>query len=398
MSEKKLTLDELKQIISDEVQKALEPLKEKASNYPTIIVNKEKVEREIPKGLVAARLVRALVAGNGDPERARKFVEKNIVDDGINDIVAKALTSEIGPTGGTGPTGGYLVPQQYAEEVIELLSAKAVVRKMGAVSLPLEGTLNIPKLTAGATAYFIGEAQKIPVSQPTFDQIKLTEKTLVTMVPISNKLIRLSSPKVDIQVRNNMIDVMAKKEDLAFIRGTGTDYSPKGLLHWASPTNKFPANSTVTVSNIAADLQAAINKLESANVPMDKVGWIMSPRVKNFLMTAMNQNGIYVWRDEMEKGTLLGYPYAVTTQIPSNLGTAGGNESEVYLVDFSECIIGDGPQLEVSVSTQAAYEQDGAFISAFQADLTVVKMVRYVDFAVRHGEAVAVIQNVTWGA
>ena len=391
MSEKKLTLDELKQIISDEVQKALEPLKEKASNYPTIIVNKEKVEREIPKGLVAARLVRALVAGNGDPERARKFVEKNIVDDGINDIVAKALTSD------TGPTGGYLVPQQYAEEVIELLSAKAVVRKMGAVSLPLEGTLNIPKLTAGATAYFIGEAQNIPVSQPTFDQIKLTEKTLVTMVPISNKLIRLSSPKVDIQVRNNMIDVMAKKEDLAFIRGTGTDYSPKGLLHWASPTNKFPANSAVTVSNIAADLQAAINKLESANVPMDKVGWIMSPRVKNFLMTAMNQNGIYVWRDEMEKGTLLGYPYAVTTQIPSNLGTAG-NESGVYLVDFSECIIGDGPQLEVSVSTQAAYEQDGTFISAFQADLTVVKMVRYVDFAVRHGEAVAVIQNVTWGA
>lgn len=391
MSEKKLTLDELKQIISDEVQKALEPLKEKASNYPTIIVNKEKVEREIPKGLVAARLVRALVAGNGDPERARKFVEKNIVDDGINDIVAKALTTD------TGPTGGYLVPQQYAEEVIELLSAKAVVRKMGAVSLPLEGTLNIPKLTAGATAYFIGEAQNIPVSQPTFDQIKLTEKTLVTMVPISNKLIRLSSPKVDIQVRNNMIDVMAKKEDLAFIRGTGTDYSPKGLLHWASPTNKFPANSAVTVSNIAADLQAAINKLESANVPMDKVGWIMSPRVKNFLMTAMNQNGIYVWRDEMEKGTLLGYPYAVTTQIPSNLGTAG-NESGVYLVDFSECIIGDGPQLEVSVSTQAAYEQDGTFISAFQADLTVVKMVRYVDFAVRHGEAVAVIQNVTWGA
>jgi len=391
MSEKKITLDELKQIISDEVQKALEPLKEKASNYPTIIVNKEKFEREIPKGLVAARLVRALVAGNGDPERARKFVEKNIVDDGINDIVAKALTSD------TGPTGGYLVPQQYAEEVIELLSAKAVVRKMGAVSLPLEGTLNIPKLTAGATAYFIGEAQNIPVSQPTFDQIKLTEKTLVTMVPISNKLIRLSSPKVDVQVRNNMIDVMAKKEDLAFIRGTGTDYSPKGLLYWASPTNKFSANSTVTVSNIAADLQAAINKLESANVPMDKVGWIMSPRVKNFLMTAMNQNGIYVWRDEMEKGTLLGYPYAVTTQIPSNLGTAG-NESEVYLVDFSECIIGDGPQLEVSVSTEAAYEQNGTFISAFQADLTVVKMVRYVDFAVRHEEAVVVIQNVTWGA
>jgi HK97 family phage major capsid protein len=391
MSEKKLTLDELKQIISDEVQKALEPLKEKASNYPTIIVNKEKIEREIPKGLVAARLVRALVAGNGDPERARKFVEKNIVDDGINDIVAKALTSD------TGPTGGYLVPQQYAEEVIELLSAKAVVRKMGAVSLPLEGTLNIPKLTAGATAYFIGEAQNIPVSQPTFDQIKLTEKTLVTMVPISNKLIRLSSPKVDVQVRNNMIDVMAKKEDLAFIRGTGTDYSPKGLLYWAVSTNKFSANSTVTVSNIAADLQAAINKLESANVPMDKVGWIMSPRVKNFLMTAMNQNGIYVWRDEMEKGTLLGYPYAVTTQIPSNLGTAG-NESEVYLVDFSECIIGDGPQLEVSVSTEAAYEQNGTFISAFQSDLTVVKMVRYVDFAVRHEEAVAVIQNVTWGA
>ncbi len=373
----------IEKIISEELSRVLQ--KETKSK---IFERGEKEVKE--KGLVFGRIIRALVAGRGDPERAKYIVERQWVDDGYNGEVLKALSYE------SGPTGGYLVPPRYAEELIELLVPQAVVRRMGAQSIPLQGTLQIPRMTGGATAYFIGENQAIPVSQPQFGQIVLSEKTLVAMVPISNKLIRLSSVAVDRIVRNDLVNAIALKEDAAFIRGAGTEYSPRGLLYWAAPGNKFSISGS-TASAVIADLQKAVNKLESANVPMTKPGWLMHPRTKNFLMGLVDSNNQYIFRDEMTRGTLLGIPFATTTQIPTNLGS-GGNESEIYLVDFNECIIGDGLTLEVQVSNEATYYDGSNTISAFQYDQTVVRIISTVDFAVRHEEAVAVIQQVTWGA
>ena len=380
--------EKLKSIIEEEVKSSLEEIK-KTKESPKIFLKRGE-ENKMDKGLIFGRIVRALVAGKGDPERAQCVVRKAWQDDGYNDEVIKALGADLGPS------GGYLVPPQYSQELIELLTAKAVVRKMGAQSLPLQGTLPIPKLARGATAYFIGENQDAPISEPGFDQIVLSEKTLVAMVPISNKLIRLSSPKADTVVRDDLINAIALKEDAAFIRGSGTEYTPKGLLNWAASGNKFGISGSA-VANVVADLQKAINKLESANVSMTKPGWLLHPRVKNFLLSLINANNQYIFKDEMLKGALLGIPFAVTTQIPANLGT-GSNESEIYLVDFNECIIGDGIQFEIQVSTEATYVASGNLVSAFSKDQTLVKITSTVDFAVRHDEAVAVIQNVTWGA
>lgn len=380
--------DKLAEIIDEEVKNTIEKIRQKQSEYKSLFNINKKEEKRMEKGLILGRIVRALVAGKGDPERAKYVVKKSWVDDGYNDEVIKALGADLGPS------GGYLVPPQYSDELIELLGAKAVVRKLGAQSLPLQGSLPIPKMIAGATAYFIGENQDIPVSEPEFGQIVLTEKTLAAMVPISNKLIRLSSPKADAIVRDDLINAIARKEDLAFIRGSGSEYTPKGLLYWAASSNKFNASGS-TVADVIADLQKAINLLESADIPMTKPGWIMHPRTKNFLMRLVNNANQYIFKDEMTKGTLLGIPYAVTTQIPTNLGT-GGNESEIYLADFNECIIGDGVQYEIAVSTEATYNEGGSLVSAFSRDQTLVRIITTVDFAVRHDKAVAVIQQVTW--
>ena len=86
-----------------------------------------------------------------------------------------------------------------------------------------------------------------------------------------------------------------------------------------------------------------------------------------------------------------------TTNIPNNLGS-GGNETEVYLSDMSDSIIAEATGLEIAVDSSASYIENGAAVSAFARDETLIRAISRHDFGVRHAESVAVKTGVLWGA
>lgn len=358
---------------------------------------------EVPfadKGLAFARCIRATAAAKargagvdaaieilkawGSPDLAEKWAEAR----------QKAMAA------GDAAAGGFLVPTQFANEVIEFLRARAVIRRMGTPVLPVgTGTLKIPKLSGGATSYYVGENTAATASQPTTGQITLSFKKLVTLVPMSNDLLRYSSPGADAIVRNDTVNAMRVAEDSAFIRGTGADSGPKGLRYWVNADSVVAANGTASVANTFTDLGKLIRKLLEANIPMLNPGWVMPPRIEVYLRTLINSNGFAVFRDEMARGTLLGYPFASTTSIPINLNTSGGgtnDESEVYFADFAQAIIGESLNLIVDASQEAAYTEGGAVVSAFDRDQTVIRAIAEHDFALRYDKAVAVLTEVKW--
>ncbi|HAW61041.1 MAG TPA: phage major capsid protein, partial [Pseudomonas sp.] len=101
---------------------------------------------------------------------------------------------------------------------------------------------------------------------------------------------------------------------------------------------------------------------------------------------------------EIDAGLLKGYKWALTTQIPTNLG-AGGNESEIYFVNFADCYIGEVEQLAIAISTEASYKDgEGNVVSAFQRDQTLIRVISKHDFGPRHIESIAIGTGVTWGA
>lgn len=382
---RELTVEELQKLIEDIVGKTVEPLKEQQTQWANKLFE-EKKEQPREKGVTAARIVRALAANKGDVEKASAYAKKVWGDD----EVAKALSA------GTPTSGGYIVPPEYSTEIIELLRPASVVRRMGAVTIPMDtGTLHIPRLASGAQATYIGENTAIGETTLTFDEVVLTWKKLAALVPISNDLLRFSNPSADVIVRDDLVNAMAQREDLAFIRGAGGT-EPKGLFGWAPAANKIPSTGT-TLEAVTNDLAAAVLALKKNNVRFIRPGWLMSPRSEMYLMALRDSNGNYAFRDEMLAGRLFGYPYAVTTQIPENLGT-GTNESEVYLVDFADAIIGEATQLIIDASSEAAYVSGANVVSAYSLDQTVIRVIAEHDFAVRHPESVAVITGLTWGA
>lgn len=340
-------------------------------------------------GAKMAQMVRLLAMSGGDQRAAADMAEKG----GFGSDVAMALSTV------TPSAGGVLVPQNFAADLIESLRPISTVRKMGCVSLPLNnGNLTLPRLLGSTSVSYIGTEEDIPVTDVTFGDTKLSSKKAAAIVPMSNDLLAHAgiNPRVDAVVVTDLQVSMSLSEDLTFIRSDGSGGKPKGLRYWALPGNLVVAPVDPTLEQIEAYLSGLMLRLEMANVNMTSCGWILSPRTVRWLGSRRDGNGNKAY-PEIEIGKLKGYAFALTTQIPVNLG-AGADESEIYFVNFADMFIGEDQQLAIAYSTEASYKDgNGNTVSAFQRDQTLIRVIAKHDFGPRHVESIVVGTQVKWG-
>lgn len=427
-------VDDLKKEMDDlEAQiKRLESYQERMAETAQPVAGQEKNVPAAPetdkyvkeKSLLLGGVTKMIGLGGGNIYTARQAAAEVY---GESHPVTKALITS------SGSAGGFIVPPDVMNEVIPMLRARAVVRSAGPRNLPMpRGTMTLPGQTAAATASYGNETKRIPTSQPKLGQIVASFKKLTALVPVSNDMMRFSDPAVDALVRDDLVKVMALREDLAFLMGDGTEDTPRGFLSFANswvkagggtvgkwltngnsifaingddPPNStggnfVTSNPTYTLETVGNELGSAVNRLDMANVPEDKRFWFMNPRSFNYLNNVRNSLGLYAYRDELSRGTLLGYPFKKTTQLGTGYWSADGSAKDlsfVMLVEMTEDIILDSMQLELMVFNQASYvDATGANISAVQYDQTVIRAITEHDHQMRHDAAVAVIQGVRW--
>ena len=339
-----------------------------------------------PKGIQAAQYIRSIAAARGNMDLAVKFAEHEFGDCAVTKTLQASDLA----------LGGALIPTEFSSELIELLTERAIVRSMGPRIVPMTtGSIQIPKITGGATASYIGETQNIATSEQEFGQINLVWKKLAVIVPISNDLLKFSAFGADAIVRDDSLNAMVVREDQAFLRGDGTQHTPKGLYSWVPAANVFTANATVNLANVTADVTTAILKLREANVSFSNVGWLWAPRTELWLRQVRDGNGNFAFKEEMDKGTFFGFKFGNSTNVPINLS---GTDSEVYLIDFADVIIGEAGTIEVMASDQAPYWDGSALQSAYSRDLTLLRLIAHHDLGVRHEESLVRIDAVKWGA
>lgn len=355
------------------------------SSQPSAKAYPQPSEKE-EKGMGFARCVRALAANKGIPQLAAQWAAEKWGPAGEG--VAKALAA------GSAGAGGFIVPDDYSAEIIELKRNSTVIRGSGAAIIPIMGSTQIPRQSAGSAASYVGENNNIGTTQPTFEQIRLTERKLAAIVPISNDLIRNANPQVDTFVRNDLVTSMAITEDSYFIRGVGTSNAPKGIRYWTATAN-ITSTAGTTLANIETDVKFCLNALLGANTAMIRPTWLMAPRTRIFLQYVRDANGVLAF-PEVQNGNWQGYPIRETNNIPTNLG--GGTESEIYLVDMADAIIGEASGIEIMVSDEAAYHDGSSVQASFSKDQTVVRAIERHDFALRHDDSAAVVTGVTYGA
>ncbi len=337
-------------------------------------------------GVGVALMAMALANCRGDTERAAQRLDA----DGHS-----GLSANMGAA--TGSAGGFIVPRPLAAELIPMLRARVVVRRAGArtIDMPAGQVRNARQATA-ATAGYRAEDTPIAESVPTLDTVDESFKTLSCLVPVGNSLIRKASIPAAQMVRDDIVNVMGLREDLAFIRSTGAGDSPIGIRSQLLPANWAGAAVAATAAAAETALRSAVNRVESANIMMINCGWMMTTGAKNFIASLRDANGNYVF-PTMQSATpeLMGYPVYTTSQIPNNLG-AGTNETEVYFGSFDYALIGDSMQMSLAVSSEAAYVTGGVTHSAFQRDLTLFRAISEHDFALTQSVAFAGFNGINW--
>lgn len=388
------------------------------------------------KGLRAIASLKLFSAAHGNLRYAaelatEKFGERHAITLGFGrrsgEVMGRALIA------GVGASGGYIVPPDYVAEIIELLRPSTVVRASNPRVLPMpRGTMTLPGQASAATAQYGTETGAITASQETLNEIVASYKKLTALVPVSNDLMRYSDPAVDAFVRDDLVKVLALREDLAFLLGDGTASTPRGYLsfangwvatqggtvgNWSQTANSVNAvnaadpanttggnfitsNETFTLTTVTNELGGLANRLDTANVPDSRRIWFMAPRVKNYLYNVQNSLGVYVFREEMNEGKLLGYPFKTTTQIPTNFWDTNGANKDctfIFLAEMDESMILDSMQLELFVSREGSYvDSGGSTVSAVQSDQTIIRAIAEHDFQLRHWQSVAVLQQCRW--
>jgi HK97 family phage major capsid protein len=398
----------IKDICGAVIAEKLGDLQERVKNYgnwidgaktqPQLHQMRSAEEMAKDKGIVFGGILASLAGSRCDLEKAVRSAKamaedpKLARDKDINSRVLKALEAS------TGSAGGFLIPEQESADFIDLLTPRAIVRSFGTTTLDMDsGTMQIQKLNAGSTAYYIGETRDATASQQDFGMKRLTARKLAVLVPISNDLIRRGGPKVNAIVRNDALRSGGLKEDVTFIRSQGTEFTPKGLRYLAKSDHVFAAQTGFNLTKVTFDLGRMVLALEEANVAFGNPGWMFAPRTKQYLMTVRDGNGNYAFRAEMLTGRLWGYPFKTTTQIPRNLG-GGSNFSEIYLVDFDDVIIGQTLGVEVAMSTEATYIDPvtGDMRNAFTQDLTLLRVLMEHDIQIRYDASISVLTDVDW--
>jgi HK97 family phage major capsid protein len=98
------------------------------------------------------------------------------------EVQGKAMTE------GSNPVGGFLVPTEFENSVIDLRETFGVFRGFARNVLMMSDTKTQPRRTGGLTAYPIGEAGTITASDKNWDQVSLTARKWGVLCRYSSEL------------------------------------------------------------------------------------------------------------------------------------------------------------------------------------------------------------------
>lgn len=263
--------------------------------------------------------------------------------------------------------GGYTVGTDLLSgSMIELYRNKTLVVQMGARTLSgLVGNIAIPRVTGGATAYWLPETGAVTKSDQAFGQLALTPKRLVGDTVYSKELLMQSSIDVENFIRQDLMTVLALEKDRAAINGSAASGEPTGILNTTGIISITFGAAPTWAKVVDFETQVADN-----NADVGALGYLTTPVVRGKWKTTVKatSTAVFLWGDgDMPVN---GYRAGVTKQVPSN---------RVIFGNFADLIIGEWAGIDVVVDPYSL-KKNG------QIEVTITL---WTDIGIRHAVSFA---------
>lgn len=123
---------------------------------------------------------------------------------------------------GSGAAGGYLVPPQISQTIIDVRERVGIARQVCQIQ-PMTGDMvSIPKRSGGLTVYYPNELQTMTDSDKTWQQIALAAQKRSVVSKISQELVDDALISIVDNVVSEQAYALALREDLELCNGDGT--------------------------------------------------------------------------------------------------------------------------------------------------------------------------------
>lgn len=267
---------------------------------------------------------------------------------------------------GGGAEGGFLVPEEFRVELLQMALEQAVVRPRARVIPMTRQTLKVPAIRdsshatsvyGGIQASWVAEAGTTStVRQPTFAQVVLQAKKLTGYTQASNELAQDGAISLEAVINDLFPQAIAYFEDDAFINGTGVG-QPQGILNADALVSVAKETGQAATTLVYENLAKMFARMLPAS--LSRAVWVAHPDIfpqLAALSLSVGTGGAPVWLANAAGGppsSIFGRPIIFTEKCKT-LGTAG----DIYFVDFSYYLIGDRMALQIMASPHVAFTTD----------------------------------------
>ncbi|MEJ2688278.1 MAG: phage major capsid protein, partial [Gammaproteobacteria bacterium] len=265
---------------------------------------------------------------------------------------------------GDGTSGGYLVPDEYLADLVQVSDpfqevvfprARKIPGSRRSVSIPVLDQSGTPAAAykieyyGGVLSYWTEEAGTKTESQPDFKMLELVAHKLAGYTQASDELLADSALGLDSLLRQLFGGAVRFRRDYAYLRGTGIG-QPLGVINsGALLTTARDVANQISSNDIHSLLQIFLP------TSMGNAVWVVSQTAMEQIF-ALSDGAQYNWNQnavQKPQMMLYGIPIVWSEKVPA-LGSVG----DIMLCDFSYYYIYTRGGLAIDVSQHYAFIND----------------------------------------
>jgi HK97 family phage prohead protease len=369
--------------------------------------------QKLAPGVRLARVAKCIGIAKGNLPQAETIARGIYQDDDATVNVLKAAVAA-GTTSNT-TWAGNLVGDETGvfADFVEFLRPQTILGRFGFDGIPSlrRVPFRVPLIgqTSGGSGYWVGEGKPKPLTKFDFSRTTLEPLKVANIAVVTEEVLRDSSPSAELIIRDELVRALRERLDIDFIdplKAASSGVSP------ASITNGVEAitSSGDDADAVRADLASLFAAFIAANNTPTTAVLIMSANIALRLSLMLNALGQREFPDiSMMGGMLNGIPVIVSEYVPES---SGG--SYVFMVNAQDIYIGDDGGFMLDMSREASLEMsDGPtnssapsptnpvaaqLVSLWQTNAVGFRAERTINWKKRRDSAVAVLDDVNWGA
>lgn len=236
---------------------------------------------------------------------------------------------------GVDADGGYLVPTEFENSIVQGLNEDNVIRKL-AKTITTSAERKVPIAATPSVATWVAENGAIPESGVTFDQKTLDAFKLTDLVKVSVELLADSMFDLEAYLAAEFARAIGVAEEQAFCVGSGTG-QPTGIF---LETGGAQIGTTAS-SQTAVSFDDVISLVYSLKSPYRRNAvFLTNDSTVSAFRKLKDSNGQYLWQPALQQGQpdrLLGYPLYTSPYVPviasGALTVAFGDFANYWIAD-----------------------------------------------------------------